>query len=175
MKKNILFLFFLTIFLVGFKAYNGYEKRISKEVKNTFLVADFKTEILSVSNKLIAELPLEITDSNFKKIKNQNNLIGYYYTGKAFGKVDYFDYLVIFDKELSIKKIKILAYREDRGGEIGSKRWLKQFIGKTPQNSMVYNKDIMGISGATISAKSITNQLDKLMKTIHILQINNQL
>ncbi len=175
MKNNIIILFVSIFFLVAFKPLNGFEKQIIKEIEKTFLINDFSTASISVTNNLKNELPLNITDSNFKKIISNKNAIGYYYTGKAFGKVDYFDYLVIFNLNLSIKKIKILAYREDRGGEIGSKRWLKQFVGKTHLNSFEYNKDIMGISGATISAKSITNQLDKLMKTIQILQLKKLL
>ena len=32
-----------------------------------------------------------------------------------------------------------------------------------------YQQDIAAISGATISAKSMTNEVNKLLKTIHIL------
>jgi len=89
--------------------------------------------------------------------------------------VDYFDFLVIFNQDLIIKKVKILIYREDRGGEISSKRWLKQFVGKSVLNSFIYEKDIVGISGATISAKSMTNQMEKLMQSIQILSLNKVL
>ncbi|MBL4724419.1 MAG: FMN-binding protein, partial [Lutibacter sp.] len=73
-----------------------------------------------------------------------------------------------------VSKIKILVYREDHGGEIGSKRWLKQFIGKTSSNNLKYQKNIAAISGATISAKSMTHEVNKLLKTIGILN-NKQL
>ncbi len=61
-----------------------------------------------------------------------------------------------------------MIYREDHGAEVGSKRWLKQFIGKSGDNNLKYQKDIVAISGATISAKSMTNEVNKLLKTIHI-------
>lgn len=37
------------------------------------------------------------------------------------------------------------------GQQIGSQRWLKQFIGKTKNDNLEIGKDISGISGATIS------------------------
>jgi Na+-translocating ferredoxin:NAD+ oxidoreductase RnfG subunit len=168
MKKEILFFMILTA-LVAFKPINKINKLINSEIKKTFVIDDFTTESIQVSEGLNKELPIKITDSNFKKINNNGKNLGYYYQGNAFGKVDYFDFLVIFNSNLVIKKVKILVYREDRGGEIGSKRWLKQFIGKSIDNSLKYGNDIAGISGATISAKSITFQIEKLLQSISIL------
>jgi len=168
MKKEVLFIMFLIV-LVAFKPINKIDKLINKEVKNTFVIDNFTIESIKVQEDLNKELPIKITDSNFKKINNDGKNLGYYYQGKAFGKVDYFDFLVIFNSNLVIKKVKILVYREDRGGEISSKRWLKQFVGKSVDNSLRYGKDIAGISGATISAKSITFQMEKLLQTISML------
>lgn len=78
-------------------------------------------------------------------------------------------FIVIFNTQLNIVKIKVLAYREDHGGEIGSKRWLKQFDGTPVQKELIFNKDIAGISGATLSAKSITQEVNKILKTMEIL------
>ena len=165
MKKEVLFFMFLTV-LVSFKPINKIDKLINKEVKKVFVIDNFTTESIKIQEGLSKELPIKITDDNFKKINNNGENLGYYYHGKAFGKVDYFDFLVIFNSNLVIKKVKILVYREDRGGEISSKRWLKQFVGKKTDNSLTYGQDIAGISGATISAKSITFQMERLLQTI---------
>ena len=58
--------------------------------------------------------------------------------------------MVILNKDLSIKKVDILVYREAYGGEICSKVFLKQFYGKTSQSKIKIGDDIQGISGATI-------------------------
>ena len=68
-----------------------------------------------------------------------------------------------------------MVYREDHGGEVGSKRWLKQFTGATTSKTLIYQEDIVGISGATISVKSMTNEVNKLLKTVNILHTKNQL
>ena len=75
---------------------------------------------------------------------------------EVMGKVDTFIYLIIFNPDGIIEKVSVLMYRENYGGEIASKRFLKQFKGKSNGLNMVYNKDIDGISGATISVQAIT-------------------
>lgn len=78
-------------------------------------------------------------------------------------------YLVVLDSDLKIVKTKVLIYREEYGGEIGSKRWLRQFIGKTKDSEFRYGDNIDAIAGATISVRSMTNAMNDLMASIKIL------
>jgi Na+-translocating ferredoxin:NAD+ oxidoreductase RnfG subunit len=171
MKKSVL-LIVLLIVASSFTTSNRVEKLIQKEIKSVFKVDSYTKQIINISNEINESLPLKMNSENFFKINSEDNFLGYYYLGKAYGKADYFDFIVIFDKNLIVSKIKILVYREDHGGEIGSRRWLKQFIGKTFTNKLKYQKDIAAISGATISAKAMTNEINKLLKTIAILNTN---
>jgi major membrane immunogen (membrane-anchored lipoprotein) len=78
------------------------------------------------------------------------------------------------DPELIILKTKVLVYREDYGGEIGSKRWLKQFTGKMYNDDLRYGDNIVAISGATISVKSFTDAINNLLislKKLHSKKI----
>ena len=75
---------------------------------------------------------------------------------EAMGKVDTFTFLIIFQPDGVIKKVSVLLYKENYGGEIASKRFLRQFEGKANGLSMEYNENIDGISGATISVQAIT-------------------
>ena len=64
----------------------------------------------------------------------------------------------------------MLVYREEYGGEIGSKRWLKQFVGTAASGKKLeYNEDIIPISGATISVQSMTRAINDLLKSIALL------
>jgi len=72
-------------------------------------------------------------------------------------------------KESLKVKSKVLVYREDYGGEIGSKRWLKQFIGKTHGDSLIYGDNIVAIAGATISVRSMTQAINDVLASIKIL------
>ena len=88
----------------------------------------------------------------------------------AKSKTDYFDYLILFDLDLNILNSKVLAYREDYGGEIASKRWLRQFVGKTINDRLKYRENVMAISGATISVKSMTIAIDNLMTSLKFVK-----
>ncbi len=175
MKKTVLI---VTLFLIA-TSFTTISKRvdalIQKEIKAVFNVENYTKGSITISSETQEMLPLKISATNFFKISSNKNLLGYYYLGKAYGKADYFDFIVVFDTNLIVSKVKILVYREDHGGEVGSKRWLKQFIGTTKKQQLKYQKDIAAISGATISAKSMTNEVNKLLKTIDILNKTTQL
>ncbi|PCH49271.1 MAG: FMN-binding protein [Flavobacteriaceae bacterium] len=173
--KKVTFITILVFIITSFTVSDKIEALIQKEIKTVLKIESFSKQSVIISKELNETLPLKITNTNFYKINNNDSLLGYYYLGQAFGKTDYFDFIVIFDAKLIVVKVKVLKYREERGGEVGSKRWLKQFIGKSSSNNLKYQKDIAAISGATISAKSMTNKVNKLFKTIAILNTNKQL
>jgi Na+-translocating ferredoxin:NAD+ oxidoreductase RnfG subunit len=165
----------LVFFISGFTTSKRVEALIEKEIKTVFEIENYTKEPIVVSTDIIEKLPIKLTEDNLFRINKSEGLLGYYYLGQAFGKVDYFDFIVIFDADLMVSKIKILVYREDHGGEIRSKRWLKQFIGTSKDMHVKYQEDIAAISGATISAKAMTNEINKVLKTINILYNNQQL
>ncbi len=150
------------------------EKKIDKEILSIFELNTYTKEVIEIDTELAKTLPLSFNDDNFYKILSNENLVGYFYYGQAPTKIDVFDYVVIFDENLIIEKIKVLAYREDYGGEIGNKRWLKQFNNLTTNDSITYRREIKGISGATISARSMTIAINKLLQSLTIIQNNNQ-
>ena len=172
--KKIVYITGLVIFVLGFSIPKNLEKRISKEITNVFDIDSYDKELIKVEKEIQAKLFVPFDNENFYKILGNNTLLGFYYYGTAPSKADHFDYVVIFDKELIIKKIKILAYREDYGGEIGSKRWLNQFNDLSKDDVVVYRKEIKAISGATISAQSMTKAINDLLKSLAIIQNKNQ-
>lgn len=166
--------FVIGLFLVSNPVNNRVEKLIQKEVKKTFEIENFESSPIIVSEDFSVETPIKVDGENFFTIKNNEDILGYYFVGQGFGKADYFDFMVIYNKDLIVSKVKVLVYREDHGAEIGSKRWLKQFIGKSSENELKYN-DVITISGATLSARSITEEMNKANQTIAILKENNQI
>lgn len=92
----------------------------------------------------------------FKVIHTSTNYQGYAVLARARSKFEDFEYVVFYDQNKTIKAVRVILYREDYGGEIGSKRWLQQFVGKTAQSPIKIDDDIQGISGATISYRAIT-------------------
>lgn len=167
--KKFLYITILVFITASFTVSKRIEALIQKEVKSVFSVETYQKQHVPISKDILASLPQKITDNNFYKVYTNKNVLGYYYFGQAYGKADFFDFIVIFDKDLIVSKVKVLVYREDHGGEVRSKRWLTQFNGKSKTDNLTYQKDIAAISGATISAKSITNEINKLLKTVQIL------
>jgi len=165
--------FLSSIFLVGFGLPKNIEKRVHKELEKTFQLSDFSLDPVWIEDRLNAELPQKINSNNFFKVSNGNGFLGYLFVDKAPSKATDFDYLVVFDTEMSIVHTKVLIYREEYGGEIGSKRWLKQFLGKTGKDRVDVKTNVDGIAGATISVRSMTNSVDRLLQTIGILQENS--
>ena len=98
------------------------------------------------------------------KISKNENLIGYAYLSQAKSKHDVYDFVVLYDKDLEIKKSKILIYRENYGRQVGSQRWLRQFIGMKPGETFNYGEDIAAVSGATITATSMTRAVQNSLK-----------
>lgn len=156
------------VLLSSFTVSNRLMKKMLKEIETTFHTKEVKLISLELHNQ---QLTIHEKDQFFKIEKNKQ-LLGYAYLGKAASKTDEFDYLILIDTDLIIKKTKILIYREDYGGEIGSKRWLRQFTGKSINDKLLYEKDIIAISGATISATSMTNAVNTFLKNISLLRKN---
>ena len=82
-------------------------------------------------------------------------------------------FLVIFDQNHQVYDSEIVKYRESYGGEVKNKSWLNQFIQYNSDSNYKVGDAIDGITGATISVKSVTKGIKKL--TILISQIINDL
>jgi Na+-translocating ferredoxin:NAD+ oxidoreductase RnfG subunit len=134
-------------------------KKATKLIEKTYAVDDIQLKHKEFqTNSVVGDL---------YKIIDSNQLLGYAFIGTAPSKTDTFEYLVVFDLSLIIKKVNVLVYREDYGGEIGSNRWLRQFVGKARSTDLAVGKNIAAISGATISVYSMTNAVNQLLNEMN--------
>lgn len=148
--KKIVAISLLGLFLISAQLPNSALKKIEKTFASLW------------ENKSITKEEIKNTENlKISKIFADNQLVGYYALTTANSKADFFDYMVVFNPDLTIIAVQVLVYREDYGGEIGSRRWLQQFVGKKKPEEMKFGHDIQNISGATISARSITNGIQK--------------
>ena len=85
---------------------------------------------------------------NYYEISQSDSVVGYACIQQAPSKHDQFDFLAIYSPCMKLQKLRVLTYRENYGGEIANKRWLKQFLSRKTD-------DIQAISGATISVESM--------------------
>ncbi|WP_370476877.1 FMN-binding protein [Tamlana flava] len=175
MNTKAVLILFTTFLMLSFSLPQNIQKKVDKEITKVFGVETFDFSEVTINQEIVTELPSKFGKDNFFKIEANNTVLGYAYLSQAPSKTAQFDYLVLLDKELIVLKSKVLIYREEYGGEIGSSRWLRQFEGKTGGDELKYGDNILAISGATISVRSMTNAMNDLMTSLKILQNKNAL
>ncbi len=135
----------------------GLIKKFEKELSKFFDVNDI---ILSE----IDELPSG--EELFFSVLERKEKSGFAVFTSAEGRFDHFDFMIVFNSELQIVHLKILNYRSHYGAEIRSKRWLKQFY-KNQSSDFNYGNDIQAISGATLSAQSLTQKVNAIRNRLN--------
>src|SRR5699024_9466001 len=118
------------------------QTRLDRALSVAYKTYDYELE--EIKPKPAKKLPSQTQKDSFYKVAIDNKVQGYAYLGQAPSKERHFDYLLLFDTDVTLTEIKILIYRESYGNEIGTKRWLKQFIGMTPSSSAKFKENIDG-------------------------------
>lgn len=98
------------------------------------------------------------------KIYDNNKHIATAFLDDVYGKSLPITFLVIFDLNGKILDTEIIKYRESYGNAVQEKNWLNQFKGKDASSKFKTGDDISSISGATISANSVSTGIKKLSK-----------
>jgi len=148
------------------------QKKVHRELSKTLGDVSYTLEPVAVPENLNVSLEVPLTDSNFFRINQDGQTAGWVFLGQAPSKTADFDYLIVLNAEGAIVHSAVLVYREEYGGEIGSRRWLRQFEGLAGSDRVAVGENIDGISGATISVQSMTRSVDDFLKTLGQLQAN---
>jgi len=173
MKNIIVFTLLVSSVTLSFTQYSDFffppylQKKIKKQISKTFDTDEFDMTAIAADSNSYAH--------DFFEIKSPaNEIIGYgivtLTNGCKIGGCDaiqhadnaeyeqfYFSTLYRLNGEIA--KVKVVEYTSERGYEITAKSWLKQFIGKRGGELRV-DKEIDGISGATVSVNSIVNEIN---------------
>lgn len=88
---------------------------------------------------------------------------GYAIVQNTIGKHKPMTYMVGVDGQGSISDIELLVFREARGSEVRQKRFNSQYEGKTVLDPVRINKDIINISGATMSVRSMSAGIKRVL------------
>jgi hypothetical protein len=86
------------------------------------------------------------------------------------GKYRPITFMTGVDTTLHIVDVRVLAYRESRGGEVRHTRFLKQYRGKSLENPIRINRDIINITGATISVNALNAGVRKALAVVEYLR-----
>lgn len=92
-------------------------------------------------------------------------------SAKADDTYEVFEYIIIYDTKMNILKIDISDYGGEYGYEICRAKWLKQFNGKS--SGFILEENIDGISGATVSATYLIDDVNILGNYLKKLKVEN--
>ena len=163
MKKILIILTFASLIL-------GSEiKEKTLQVINDYYDQDIEIQELKfkIPKKVKKQIQNQIKQKFYRdqiyywsiKIDDQTH---YALMDNTLGKTMPITFLVIFNENQEVIHSAIIKYREGYGGEISGKKWLAQFIGMKQDSLYKHEKEIDGITGATISVKSFTKGISKL-------------
>lgn len=72
------------------------------------------------------------------------------------GKWGPVQFIIALDLQGAVTRVEVMNYEEKRGQPIARHSFMSQFEGKTSKNPIEVDKDINGVSGATISSRCAT-------------------
>jgi len=88
---------------------------------------------------------------------------GYALVQNTIGKHKPMTYMVGIDAHGLVSNVELLVFREARGSEVRTKRFNVQYEGKSVLDPVRINKDIINISGATMSVRSMTAGIKRVL------------
>ena len=149
-------LVFIALLFFSFKSYDWEYDKKSRVKIHTSISTIFNSSTCNV----------ERIDDIFYSISEHESIIGYLAVTDVPSKFHQFDYYILFDQKAEILKVEILYYRENYGAEVCNKKWLQQFIGLPTKDYANYNREIHGISGATLSVNNLKRDVFRLSNII---------
>ena len=131
-------------------------ERIRKEVLS--LTAEQKA---LVENRIGWSFPEQSFDVYLGETNGK--IDGYAIVQNTIGKYRPITYMVGVDPTGRVMNFEVLVYRESRGNEITRKRFNYQYEGKTVFDPIRINRDIINITGATMSVRSASAGVKRVL------------
>lgn len=90
-------------------------------------------------------------------------LRGYAVVAEEIGKYQPITFMVGATPQFAVRDVAVLVYRETRGGDVKRKRFLSQYRGKSARDPIDANRDIINISGATLSVRAMNTGVKRAL------------
>ncbi len=95
--------------------------------------------------------------------------LGYAVVSEEIGKYRPITFMVGATPQQAVRDVAVMVYRESRGGDVKRERFLSQYRGKTARDPITVNRDIINISGATISVRSMNAGVRRVLAELTAL------
>ncbi len=96
-------------------------------------------------------------------------LRGYAVVTEEVGKYRPITFMVGVTPAFAVRDVAVLVYRESRGGDVKRRRFLNQYRGKSLRDPIDVSRDIINISGATISVRSVNAGVKRVLAELVVL------
>ena len=94
---------------------------------------------------------------------------GYAVVSEEVGKYRPITFMVGVKPDFTVRDVAVMVYRESRGGDVKRKRFLNQYRGKSGRDPIDLNRDIINVSGATISVRSMNAGVKRVLAELTAL------
>ena len=94
---------------------------------------------------------------------SKGRMIGWFFVDQVIGKHELITYALGINADGSVRQFQIIEYQEAYGYQVRELKWRDQFVGKTVASLLRIDSDIANISGATLSARHVTDGIKRLL------------
>jgi len=94
---------------------------------------------------------------------SKGRMIGWFIIDQVIGKHELITYALGINADGSVHQLQVIEYLENYGSQVRYLAWRDQFVGKTVQSPLQVDSDIANISGATMSARHLTDGIRRLL------------
>lgn len=88
---------------------------------------------------------------------------GYAMIVNEIGKDQYITFIVGLTPQFKVSRVALMIFRETRGWEVQDARFCNQFKNKSSRDRLLIGADIVGITGATLSARAFCRGTKKAL------------
>lgn len=172
---RILILLFIIIILWGSpamsKVYLTKDDALKKAFPDANRVERFTLFLSDDDIKQIETLSKAKIESKlftYYTARGKDSILGYAIFGSHIVRTKPEVYMVVINPDGSIRYIEILAFYEPEE-YLPPKRWFEQFAGKVLDDTLWTKRGISAVTGATLSANGITQEVRKALSVFQIM------
>lgn len=119
--------------------------------------------------KILGEEYRERRVTYYLGMDKEGQPIGAMVIGNEIGRSYPITFMVVINPDGMVKDVEVMVYREPHGWEVRFESFLSQFFGRNADNRF---DNIHGITGATLSVRSMTRGVKKAVAEYQVIYID---
>lgn len=163
---------FLVNFTLALSLVSGCGGNAAAEPKTDWFVAWFPaatdTKEIVVSEDILTKVNLKKT--KVMKITGPAGRLGYCVESDVVGRSGPFRIRTVIDSQFAVKQTAVLSYPAQRGREVRSAVFTRQFEGKGPADPIRVGQDIVAVTGATVSCNVMAEGVREVIILAKLLE-----